>query len=365
MDVSVSRILVTALALASLGAAISPASAESLSRGAAIAVEGRFFGKQPRGISGMACLGLAGDAERPCLVINDEEAAAEIALLAGDRLKPTGRAVPIIGKDAPDRPILGRQPAVACPDGVGKPNEADGEGIAREGAYLYLVGSHSCSGGGKFKASSYLVSRIALAGEAIPDRPVVERSWRLSDALAASVVKHAFGKDKASGTNIEGLAVVGDTLYAGLRTPLLPRSDAAGSPRDAVIIPVSIPALFAPGDAPLTGALPAPIRVDLGPGTGIRDLAALANGDLLVLSGPTGDQAEIPYALHLLRRKGEGWTLGQAMAVRSDAKGAKGETAKAETVVVLAEGAGTISVMVLYDNIDEGAPTRHEIILQP
>lgn len=54
MDVSVSRILVTALALASLDAAIPSASAETLSRGAAVAVEGRFFGKQPRGISGMA-----------------------------------------------------------------------------------------------------------------------------------------------------------------------------------------------------------------------------------------------------------------------------------------------------------------------
>ena len=187
----------------------------------------------------------------------------------------------------------------------------------------------------------------------------------MSDALAASVVKDAFGKEKASGTNIEGLAVIGDTLYAGLRTPLLPRAGAADGARDAVIIPVSVSALFAPGGAKLAGAMPAPIRLDLGPDAGIRDLAALANGELLVLAGPTLEQAGVPYALRLLRQVDGAWTIGKAMPVGSAAKSAKGETAKAETVVILAESAEKLTVLVLYDNVDEAAPTRHEIILKP
>ena len=100
--------------------------------------------------------------------------------------------------------------------------------------------------------------------------PVVERTWRLSDALRQSEVGNDFGKEKTIGTNVEGIAVIGDRLYAGLRTPV----------RDehAYIVSAQIEDLFAPEryapeerkarKSDLSGW-------QLPKDTGIRDLAAL------------------------------------------------------------------------------------------
>jgi len=43
------------------------------------------------------------------------------------------------------------------------------------------------------------------------------------------------------------------------------------------------------------------------------------------------------------------------------AKSKSGETAKAETIVVLDHDIDQLKLLVLYDNIDEGAPMQHEI----
>ena len=38
-------------------------------------------------------------------------------------------------------------------------------------------------------------------------------------------------------------------------------------------------------------------------------------------------------------------------------------TGKAETVTVLSETPGRATVLILFDNVDEGRPTRYEITL--
>ena len=205
--------------------------------------------KEPRGISGMACLGGNSDAERECLVINDEEPFGQVARLSIDKLTavppPQGRVTFIKDQDMGEG-VLGTMPEVHCPGTPKGFEDLDGEGVAfaRNSAgpgYLYVSGSHSCSGKGHFKPSNYILARFKVDG---PNsvrgnaEPVVERTWRLSDALRQSEIGNDFGKEKTIGTNIEGIAVIGDRLYAGLRTPV----------RDghAYIVSAPIEDLFAP-----------------------------------------------------------------------------------------------------------------------
>src|SRR3954464_2721240 len=91
-----------------------------------------------------------------------------------------------------------------------------------------------------------------------------------------------FGRDlEPNGLNLEGLAVVGGMLYAGLRAPSLDGS--------AFIVSTDVEPLFTP-DTPL---VPRVIPLALGRDTGIRDLALLPDGRLLVLAGPAQDQLDV------------------------------------------------------------------------
>ena len=222
----------------------------------------------PRGISGMACATPTVQGTRECLVINDEETFAEIVDVSDAALTPTGRIVPLINEDEPRKDVVGVQRVPACPAGADGADKLDGEGVAINDGYVYVVSSHSCSGKSRYRPSSFLAMRFRMGA---PDRfvgdemPRVERSWRLADALLASDAGTAFGLRKDDGTNIEGLAVADGFLYAGLRTP---QHDGA-----ALIVRVLADTLFAPGETPLDAADVSTFRMPLGTDKGIRDLA--------------------------------------------------------------------------------------------
>jgi hypothetical protein len=127
---------------------------------------------------------------------------------------------------------------------------------------------------------------------------VVETTFRLADALvAADVVGGSFGTElqgkdkKKDGLNIEGVVVVDGILYAGARAPSIEGK--------AFLVGVKIDDLFAPGAGRLS-AKPVVISLSLGQNTGIRDLAPLSDGRLLVLSGPTRDDPDTRYGLFLV-----------------------------------------------------------------
>ena len=173
---------------------------------------------KPRGISGMACLGKAADASRECLVINDEERFGEIVTVTKEGVTATGKTIGFVEKNEAGKDVRGEAQDPNCKDnGVvakpGKFDELDGEGIAIVGDTVYVASSHSCTGGGKYKPSSFLLVRFkansATSFKGEPP-PVLERSWRLADVLLGSDVKEvreAYGKPKGAGTNIEGIAV--------------------------------------------------------------------------------------------------------------------------------------------------------------
>jgi hypothetical protein len=318
-----------------------------------------------RGISGMACLGKASGASRECFVINDEERFGEVAILKADGLVATGKTIDFVEKGEAGKGVLGvaRNPMCGGVEEASKFDELDGEGVAIAGDWAYVASSHSCSGGGKYKPSSFLLVRFKVNGDSFTgNSPVtVQRSWRLADALRAGEVKAAYGKPKGEGTNIEGIAVIGDRLYAGLRTPV--------NSNESFIVSAAVDDLFAadPKDQPPEGlkVVADPIKVKLGANTGIRDLATLRNGRILILSGPTDEQADVAYKLWLLDKPFSGKAQDLDVTITTATKGKDGKRAKAETVTVLDETPDRLKVLVLYDNIDEGEPTQYDIPLKP
>ncbi|WP_214370439.1 DUF3616 domain-containing protein [Pseudonocardia sp. H11422] len=240
----------------------------------------------------------------------------DVVWLAGDETATVERLV----LDSPTAPARAQaQLSVRLGDLVELPgdpdDEADIEGIARAGGDLWLVGSHSLvrkrikPGNSEAKALRRLATVrrdpnrfvvVRLAVEPGPDgRPVPVRvagdgrvsavlgargAENLTDVLAGDEHLGPFlsipGKD--NGLDVEGLAVHGDSLYVGLRGPVL-----RGWAMVLEVRPVGDP--DDPGRLRL-GAFPDGTRyrkhvLDLR-GLGVRDLCPHGD-DLLVLAGPT------------------------------------------------------------------------------
>jgi hypothetical protein len=97
------------------------------------------------------------------------------------------------------------------------------------------------------------------------------------------------------------------------------------------------------------------IPLRLGEGAGIRDLATLPDGRLLVLVGPAQEQ-DLPFRI-LLTDLAAGVALkevAQLEAVEDD----DGETAKAEAMVLLEAEAGTARLLILFDGLKNGGGPR-------
>ena len=306
-----------------------------------------FAGKKPRktakDISGIACRPPAGGEYR-CLVVNDESKAAQFATLTQGSIKP-GRSLPLVGDTAPA--AAGRQPAIGCPKQGGF-GEFNGEGVAYADRVFYVVGSHGCSRhSGEYRPSSFLLARIPSSNG---ETGTPELSWRVADLIAAADEVAPFvGKaldETSNGLNIEGLAVVGDRLWLGLRAPALNGR--------AFLVGGSVAELFKPGSEPVTGK-PQLLAFQAGAQRGVRDLAPLADGRLLVLVGPAQEQ-EVPYAILLL-------DPAAPAAVRELGQLRPREDAKAEALTVLAQERGELRVLVGYDGVKNGGFEEYRLKL--
>lgn len=151
-----------------------------------------------------------------------------------------------------------------------------------------------------------------------------------------------------NGLNIEGIAVIGDTLWAGLRAPSLGNR--------GFLVGASLKALFAPGQAPATEA-PRVFELPAGSNRGIRDLAPLPDGRLLALLGPAQEQA-LPYSLMLIdpAKPDAAMTFG-------DLPGRGGD--KAESLTVLAQDAKGLAVLIGYDGPKNGHFESYRLPLGP
>lgn len=338
--------ILSALALGLL--ATNAVRAETLKPERKVEATADFTGKKPRkpaeDISGIACRPPAGGDYR-CLVINDENKAAQFATLKQGTITP-GPSLPLV-KDSAPAGASGRQAAIGCPQ-KGDFEDFDGEGVAFADRHFYVVGSHGCSRrSGEYRPSSFLLARIAASnGEA----GTPELSWRVADLLGAAGEVAAFvGKaldEKNNGLNIEGLAVVGDRIWFGLRAPSLDGR--------AFLVGGSVAELFKPGSEPAADK-PQLIAFKAGKERGVRDLTPLADGRLLVLVGPAQEQ-DVPYAILLLDPAAPATIqeLGQ-LPRRKDAK--------AEALTVLAQERGELRVLVGYDSVKNGGFEEYRLKL--
>jgi hypothetical protein len=308
-------------------------------------------------ISGLACMPTAAAAST-CLVIDDEGRFAQIAIIGNGRVA-AGARLPLIGRK-PSRDTVGQPPTeTRCSGGERKFRDLDGEAVAYAAPFFYVVGSHGCSRhSNKFRLSAFMLACIPEAQVANPssaatfDPSGVETSYRLSEALAAAPsIRPYFTRDlmSANGLNVEGLAVAGGKLFAGLRAPALDGT--------AFIIAIDANRLFDERASINEGDVRA-ISVPIGAGRGVRDLARLNDGQLLVLSGPAQD-APVPFEIHLLDIKAQTTTLLGTLAELPDARGAK-----AEAISVLSQHENAVDILVMFDGLPSGGPREFTIFMK-
>jgi hypothetical protein len=298
-------------------------------------------------ISGIACVP-AGSGLRHCLLVNDENAGAQFVSIEGTTITP-GPEIRLVGA-SPSAETLGAAPTEhRCSEGKGRFFELDGEGVAYAAPYFYVIGSHGCSRrGSKFKPSAFVLARIRFDGSSPPTgREPVETTYRFSDALrGAGTVGAFFAVDlqsrpkgaRSRGLNVEGVAVIDGTLYAGLRAPTLDG--------EAFLVTATVDALFAPGHEALRAA-PKVIPIATGKRTGIRDLTPMPDGRLLILTGPAQEQ-EVGYGLMTFDpRSGAATPVGRLPELREAE-----DEGKAEAIALLEPG----RLLTFFDSLPNGAP---------
>lgn len=342
-----SRLLAILLATALLSPAM--ADANTLTPEQRLRSNGDFAGKKPGktavDLSGLACMPSATGTLR-CLVINDEGSFAQFAQIAENRVTP-GATVPLIG-DAASSATLGTPPDGICRE-AGEFAELDGEAVTFSAGAFYVAGSHGCSRQkGEFRLSAFHLARLRVDEAGSPSGKI-ELTYRLSDMLRqAGDAAPYFGRalNDENGMNLEGVAVTGPILWAGLRAPSI-----AGK---AFLVGAPVDALFAPGHAPATVA-PTVIAIPADRDRGIRDLAALPDGRLLVLVGPAAEQS-LAYSLLLVDP-----IKPEATKLLGDLPARPG--LKAEAVTILGQRGNRLDVIVGYDGAKNGGFERYRLPL--
>jgi len=342
---------------------------------APMTIDGAFLGDggAATDISGMACMP-ASNGQRTCLVINDENKNAQFVTIRDDRMT-VGAPITLIG-DAPDPKTSGTPPKTTCEKADGFDN-LDGEGVAYSEPHFYVVGSHGCSRKkGKFRLSSFILARVRVDRQGKPAgsdgvalgsgnfAAAIETTYRVSDWLKRSGAASAFfGKDleSANGLNIEGVAVLGKTIWFGLRGPVIEKGPAFKKD-SAFLVGGDAADLFKAGKAP-SKAAPKIIPIAL-EGRGIRDIAALPDKRLLVVAGAAhGD--EVPFKLFVVdpaKANGDVKSIGLLAEVKQPVDG-KSTLGKAEGVTVLDVTADRAQIVILFDSLLNGAPHRGEVAI--
>ena len=315
--------------------------------------------KTRRSVSGIAC-NLNAKRQRVCLVVFDEGVEARYATLGDQQLVADLEAVVL------------RTAAAG--------SELDAEGVATDGHYFYITGSHSAkrSDCASNPESRYVI-RFRLdpaTGRALrspandPQGALVDyaetgRLWDIMQAqpaLAAHVgERKCLGSEPPSkapslagqqGVNIEGLAVQGGNLYFGFRGPVV--SDQAGTSRVAKVLAVNAEALFAGGEPQAFVT-----RIALGAHRGIRDMVAVKTG-LLLLAGPDDSAAnkDVGWTVAWWDGKASGQIVTPKVLAILDLSGVKlrgcDEELKPEAITVLEETPEAYKLLVLSDGMCDG-----------
>ena len=288
------------------------------------------FSDQPRmNLSGAACVPTA-PKFTSCLIANDEKRYAQFFSIEGSVLVP--------------------RKLIRLSD---EKKDPDAEGIAYADGFFYVTGSHGRSRhGDSDNDSSYAVFRIPVdpatgVPKFAPDEDEVvgvELSSRVRKALRkGEFVKEFFDEPLAEGgVNVEGIAVKNGRMHLGLRGPSLHRQ--------AFVLSVDAEAVFTKGSDLNSKVTP----LEFGQDTGIRDLAAVNDG-ILILAGPTRDEA-VAYTIWFWDGAG---TTAKPLATLDLSTVANG--AKAEVLLPLEEDSVGIRVLVMFDGVENGGAISFKI----
>jgi Protein of unknown function (DUF3616) len=287
-------------------------------------------------LSGAACA-VTEPPFRSCLIANDEKKYAQLFRIEGTTIVPRD-LIRLEDKNSDGDP--------------------DAEGAAFADPFFYVVGSHGRSRhhAKRHNRSSYVLFRFPVdqqsgwpTFEPSGEEEVVglQSSQRLRKAIkrAARIKAHYDQPLDENGVNIEGIAVKAGRMHLGLRGPSVHGH--------AFILTVDADAAFAKKQDLKASVT----EMKLGKDTGIRDLAAVHDG-VLVLSGPVNEQQVPPALFHWNAKSGalkKMKKLGELeFPPAVDAK------AKAEILLVLRDQANEPwRVLVMFDGPENGAPTEY------
>jgi hypothetical protein len=306
-----------------------------------VAPEFKKDAKARKAISGAAC---APTAPPVCLAGNDEKKYAQFFAIKGKTLVP----------DALIRLVPDQENSTAF-------DELDIEGVAYDGGFFYLIGSHGAprKRDKPFDPSRFLLLRFKVNQQS--GKPEFQFSDDFVDTTAIEktnalreVIKHAphigpFAEqhlDDENGANIEGITVKGEHIFLGFRGPSVDKN--------AFILQVDTNGVF--GTAAMN---PTVHPIPLGDNVGIRDLAALKEG-MLILAGPavgSGGTYAIAY-WHEGSQEPKPKPLAVLGGVPADGK--------PETVIVLDESDPQYyRVLVLIESIENSSPLEYLVPRQP
>jgi hypothetical protein len=315
--------------------------------------------KTRKSLSGIACPSVPGASAKSCLVVFDEGTQAHYVTISTGGYTIDNTEVALRASD----------------------DELDAEGATTDGEFYYVTGSHSAKRNScESNPGSRHVIRFAVdpaSGKAKYDaerRLVGYRDtgalWRLMAAQPA--LKDSVGEQKCLGTepprdapelkgqrgvNIEGIAAGKDgALHFGFRGPALNGS--------APVLTVDARALFESDDPKATVT-----TLEIGTGRGIRDLATVKDG-ILVLAGPDDDKSNEKV----------GWIVGLWNGVPSDKPKFKElarlalddvhprkcdeqlkEERKPEAIAVLKDEPDVLDFVIMSDGMCDGGPLRFTI----
>lgn len=284
-------------------------------------------------ISGAGCAVIRGNSAR-CLLMSDEGRAARLFTITEDIFSP-GNAIALLPEEENGTKLM----------------EIDGEGVAYDSGFYYVVGSHSLSRGeSKFEKSRYFLFRLPVDpvsgflpfphNPTVPD-PAIQRSERLADILkTVPILKDHINKPLTENAmEIEGIAVRDGFLYLGFRGPVL----------DGKAFVVKMPLDVAFGTAPITAEA---FRLPLGDGMGVRDLASVKGG-FLVMSGPQAGRRAAAQIFF--------WDGANRVEALGELSGNWLGKGKPEGLVLLKDEYQAYNVLVLLDSMPNGEPTRYRI----
>jgi Protein of unknown function (DUF3616) len=290
-------------------------------------------------ISGAAC---APTSPVVCLAANDEKKYAQFFTLERFKLVP-GKLIRLV----PDK------------EGDFEFDELDTEGVAYDGGFFYVIGSHGAPRrSNTIDPSRFFIHRFKVDEQTgMPAFPFsgdvaakeIVRTDKLREVIknAKEIAPFAEQPLNKNGANIEGIAVKAGRIFLGFRGPSIDEN--------ALIMEVDANAVF--GKAPIEAKVH---QVRLGKDVGIRDLAAVQSG-LLILAGPTPDEksladgTRIDYpVLHWDGRSPDVKPLGRLDGVPKEGK--------PETLLVLEDSAPKpYRVLVLIESIENASPTEYVI----